>query len=404
MKKFLCLIAMLVLCVVTVAGCGKKENDDVKPESNSQNKILVLCAQTTGSNFIAMKKILNHLMPELDFDYDIQLFDANNETGVVSTIDAHLANGYKGVISMGAFAADNTFIQVLDKCQAAGAFYAGYQQDFSRNRGVADQYTVHPAYVGTVTDGEASGNIRGEALFNAVVASTDRKLVLAQYPHTYFPQASVAVTKFKSLVTAYNETHTDKFEIVEGPDEQGAAWTGINKVYKFNFGQALTDNLAIEWKNLGVQAIIGFNSIGKLLNSPLQQNGNNAHVYTVGWDDDLVDVFGAGKRIQCAGSSPTELIIVPLVQLLNAMTGKKFADADKAPAQLQFEGKYVYVTAQNYESAKQNSMVASEDHAFSRALFTVEQAKGLLAANGGTYEKLVSLINSWTSEYCLTRK
>lgn len=362
--------------------------------------ITVGVTQDTGNNFISMKTWLDSVKSELNFEWDYVLMDSRNDANNLTALQNKLNSGTQGIITMTDMAANN-LQTLLKNLEANDAYIAGYQTDLTNanKAGLLDNARI----VGTVTDGE-SGAMRGETLFNQVVKSTNRKIVLAQFPSAYFPAVVGATEKFEELAAEYNKTHDDKFTFYSGSGDKYPS----EHVYQMTFQEAsLADATYDAWKADGVQAVVAVNSLAKRLLAPAAKDTNNPiNIYAVGWDDEIMSSFGEDKIIRTQAQTQAETILFPLVQLLNAIRGQKYSDAPTKGTDKVVVGHYIFVTnAADLAAGKQNSMNFSEDHAISRALIDAAGAKALLAGqSGATYAKLKETLDSWNTQWVLYRQ
>lgn len=362
--------------------------------------ITVGVTQDTGNNFISMKTWLDGVKSELNFEWDYVLMDSRNDANNLTALQNKLNSGTQGIITMTDMAANN-LQTLLKNLEANDAYIAGYQTDLTNanKAGLLDNARI----VGTVTDGE-SGAMRGETLFNQVVKSTNRKIVLAQFPTAYFPAVVGATEKFEELAAEYNKTHDDKFSFYSGSGDKYPS----EHVYQMTFQEAsLADATYDAWKADGVQAVVAVNSLAKRLLAPAAKDSNNPiNIYAVGWDDEIMSSFGEDKIIRTQAQTQAETILFPLVQLLNAIRGQKYSDAPTKGTDKVVTGHYIFVTnAADLAAGQKNTMNFSQDHAMSRALIDAAGAKALLAGqSGATYAKLTETIDSWNTQWVLYRQ
>jgi len=362
--------------------------------------ITVGVTQDTGNNFISMKTWLDGVKSELNFEWDYVLMDSRNDANNLTALQNKLNSGTQGIITMTDMAANN-LQTLLKNLEANDAYIAGYQTDLTNanKAGLLDNARI----VGTVTDGE-SGAMRGETLFNQVVKSTNRKIVLAQFPTAYFPAVVGATEKFEELAAEYNKTHDDKFSFYSGSGDKYPS----EHVYQMTFQEAsLADATYDAWKADGVQAVVAVNSLAKRLLAPAAKDSNNPiNIYAVGWDDEIMSSFGEDKIIRTQAQTQAETILFPLVQLLNAIRGQKYSDAPTKGTDKVVTGHYIFVTnAADLAAGQKNTMNFSQDHAMSRALIDAAGAKALLAGqSGATYAKLKETLDSWNTQWVLYRQ
>jgi hypothetical protein len=250
--------------------------------------------------------------------------------------------------------------------------------------------------LGSVSDGETDGAVRGAYLFNQIVQTTARKIVFARFPLYAYPVAGTAITEFKRLAEEYNTTHSDKFTYYTADD-------ATDGVFEVGFTMStVPDATVTNWKNAGVEAVVAVNSLGKRLLTPVNNVNANIAIYQTGWDDSIIDSFPTTIKTLC--QTPAETIIYPLIRILDAARGNSYSDEPTGKAKI-VTGQYVYLsTAEDLANGRQNSMNFSEDHTVNHAIISTADVKALLASEGGTFKALTDTLAKWTTSYALTRK
>ncbi len=391
MKKFFKgLIAASTLAVGALAftSCGEAGVGD-------KVSIVIGVQQTSGNNYESMCNFLDNLKTDLNFDYETVLLESRNNDKNLSTFQTKMLAGADGIISMVDMDEAN-LTKLLADCEKNDVYYAGYMSDFA-NVNKKEEIMNNKYMLGTVSDGEIDGAVRGEFLFNEIVKSSARKVVFSRFPAYAYPSALASISKFKELATAYNSTHDDDFTYyvtAEGSD-----------TYEFGFTTpTLPDAEATSWKAAGVEAVVAVNSLGKRLLPAFKSNNMSTLIYTLGWEDNLISDFGDDKLVRTLGQTPAETIVYPLVRILNAARNNSYTD-EPTMANKVVTGRYTYLASTaDLENGRKNSMNFSVDHAVSHAIITPAEVKALLAGeSGATYQKLVDTLNSWDSKYALTR-
>lgn len=391
MFKKLAFAAVAATTVAGLASCKGGNTTEEKPH------ITVGVIQDYGNNFVAMQNWLNEAQSVLNFTWDYVLMDSRNDANNLTALQNKLNAGTQGIISM-VDMQKNNLSALLKNIEANDAYYAGYLQDMTNAGDLLDNERI----LGSVTDGE-SGPARGEALFNQLVKTNYRKVVFAQFPSAYFPAVVGAVDKFKELAITYNASHDDKFTYYSGSgDNYPAADT-----YQMTFQTAtLPDAEYNAWKSAGVEAVVSVNSLAKRLVGPTaKDSGDPIKIYSVGWDDEILANFGEDKVVRTQAQSQAEYIVYPLVQILNAIRGQRYTDEPKTGKDKVLTGHYIFITSNaDLEAGKTNTMNFSQDHAYSKTIIKVEEARKLLASDGGTFANMKAKLDSFTSSYVLYRK
>lgn len=380
MKKISKILSTAVIAGVaglTLASCNG--NGGTK-----QAKILLGLQQKGDANTLAVESILDSLKDELNFTYEEVLLNSRDSVANLNTYNEKLSMGFNGIISMADLDAAQAK-ELIQNCEDAGCYYIGYKQEMT-NAMATPEVRDSEYFLGGVTDGEYDWGLRGESLFNAISASTDRKIVLASFAPNFFPKVTDALTRFKTLVTQWNTTHPDdQFTYGEYSDHSDT-WT-------CKFGP-LADTEKANLKAQNVDAIVAVNSVAKYIMPNLDPS---VHLYNVGYDSTYDAQFGEDKQLRCEGSAPADSIILPLMRIINAVNG-----ADPIPVDEKIAvGNYIYFTkASQLTAAKTKLITMDSQHSFANALFTLEQAKALV---GAPDKDLVALVESWTNDYVLNK-
>ena len=371
--KVLSAVALAGAAGIALASCGG---------NSTKVKIFLGVQQDNDPSSRATFNILDALKDELNFEYDYKVLNARDSVANLNEFEQRLDLGYKAIISMADLDKEQAE-ELIDKCEENDAYYVGYKSDMP-NAMRSDKVKNSKYYLGSTTDGEVDWKLRADRLFDAISASTDRKIALASFSSQYFPSVTDALTQFKARVTSWNETHPDdKFEYVN--------WNDGSDTWTCKFGP-LADAEKTALKDKGAQAIVGTNAIAKYVMNGLD---SSIHVYNVGYDNTYDAQFGADKQLRCQGVSPADHVIVPLIRALKAVRGADSIDVkDKIVV-----GNYIYMTkAEDLEKLSKVCINFKPNQSFDACLFTVDQAKDLLDKADS---ELVKLANTWTTEYVL---
>ena len=390
MRKIFKMAGVLTLAAVTTVSLAS-----CKGTTSDAKHIIIGVQQTSGNNYESMIKFLDSLKSDLGFDYETVLLDSRNNDANLSTYQTKMLAGADGIITMVDMDEANT-TKLLADCEKNNVYYAGYMTDFA-NVIKNDTIMNNKYMLGAVSDGD-DGETRAQFLFDEIVKTTNRKLIFTRFPLYAYPVAATTINKFKELATAYNANHDDDFSYYEGE--------GTENGYEIGFQTAVVPDAEVQkWAAADVDAVVAVNSLGKRLLQPVKTNGGDMVIYQLGWDDSIISEFGDNGKIKTLCQTQNETILFPLVRILNAARGKAYSDEPTSKTAKIITGRYTYLSSsKDLADGRQNSMNFSTDHSATRALISPADAKALLAENNGTYAKLTSTINSWTSEYVLRRK
>ena len=410
--KTLGIVAMAGVAGLSLASCDDTNTGDEKV------KISIGSYLGYGNTLSALQGYLDSIKDDLNFEYTLTQISQTDANANLTKFQNDLETGTDLIITMMDNDASNTKA-ILDSCKEYGAYLAGWQTDFNNTRAsdLADSVLNDDHFLGTATDGEMDGKVLAKYLFDAVSASEDRVIALARTPYYAYPSGHVASVEFARLAEEWNKTHDDKFTIVDSSestnDLSGVSDADADLALNMGFGGNLNADQLDTWVAQGVEAIVGVNSLAQRIYSTLvdESQDKNIDLYTVGWDDALYgeDVFGSNGTIKSLGQSVVETIVYPIIMGINAVRGYEFTDAPTTGLDKFVEGKRIMITSDaDMEAGHQNCMIYAGVNNYgdpSRALIQGEDLLNYLGnAEGASFAKLKSLIDSWDKDYVLYRK
>ncbi len=393
--KTLCFAGMAGLASFSLASCDT---------SGDKVQVIIGCYMTRGNTYESLINFLDSIKDDLNFEYNTVLISQTDSQANLSTFQTALETGTDLVITMMDNSLENTKA-ILEACEDAGAYLAGWQTDFNNSRDDTD-FLNSEYFLGTATDGEMDGTQLGEYFFETLLESDNRTIALVRYPSYAYPTGLEATTEFKRLADEYNATNPeDPFTIIYANSTAGSD----DYSYDIGFSGDLDTTVLDGWMEQGLDAIVGVNSLAvRIYNTLAARNvTDEIDLYTVGWDDAIIPYFGEDNTIKTLGQSVVETIIFPLILGINAVNGYQFSDyeSDGGLDKFAIGQRIMLASSADLEAGRQNCMIYSTDYSADHALITGEELVEYLGnADGASFAKLQALINSWDSDYVLYRQ
>lgn len=392
--KGLGVFGMAALASFSLASCDGSNADKVN--------VIIGCYMTRGNTYESLINYLDSIKDDLNFEYRTVLISQTDAQENLSTFQTALETGTDVVITMMDNNLENTKA-ILEACNEAGAYFAGWQTDFNNSRNDSE-FINDDHFLGAATDGDINGASLGQWFFNKLSESDNRNIALCRTPSYAYPSGLQATNEFKRLADEWNESHPDdQFNIIYANKTAGTD----DYSYDMGFGGNLDATVLDGWLSQGLDAIVAVNSLAvRIYNTLAERNVDETiDLYTVGWDEAIIPYVGDDKTIKSLGQSPVETIVYPLVLGINAARGTQFTDMPSGEDKLVIGQRVMIGSDEDLAAGRENCMIYSTDYSASHALISGEELKEYLGdAEGASFAKLKGLIDSWDSDYVLYRK
>ena len=314
LKKALALVLALTM-ILALAACGGGGKDGPKAA-----KIGVALYSDSGNAVVATKAYLASLEEKLNVTFAYTVLSQNDEALNITKIQELIAAGCDGIICT----MDLSTEAILDECQAAGVYLAGYLCDYDTSfRNNYDKVFKHPNFLGTVADGECGDEQRrGYDFYDSLMEYNEahadapiRHVAMCTFPAFAFPYQQEYVKQFQEKIAEYNAANPDKaIQVDDFNDETDILmFRPMDSTY-FT-------------KHAGIDAIISFCS-GTFVYPSMVAAGkqNDLKLFASGYNDGDNTAFGSKGAFQTEVVSGVEAITYPLVLLVNKINDAQYSD------------------------------------------------------------------------------
>lgn len=313
MKKLI----SLLLAVVMVFGCA------IAAQAAPQHATIgVAFYQDTGFAVDATKAYLESLADTLNVDFVYGVLTQTDEAANLSVIQNLISAGADGIICT----MDLGTASILDECDAAGVYMAGYLCDYDTSYTQNyDGVFKSEYFLGTATDGQNPDDTTiGNTMFASLIEYNERHadaplthVSMAIFPVWAFPSQMEGAFQFMANVEEYNKTAETPITVDPLDEEVDVLmFSPLNTTY-FS-------------KHPGIEGIISFAAGTSFVYPIMVQAGvdKDIKLFTTGFEGGEELNFGENgtKTFQQNMVSAAESITYPLVLLLNKINGVEFAD------------------------------------------------------------------------------
>lgn len=389
MKKLLSLLLVLAM-VLALAACGggktpSANGSDPKPSSDAgsnaaavkQHKIGVALYTDSGKSVDSIKAFLAGIAEDVGCEFVYTTLSTYDEATNLTAIQNLISAGCKGII----MTADMGTAAILEECQSANVYMAGFLCDFNMSMYTAyDAVFGNPNFLGTVCDGWADASPYGEMVAAEVIENGYKNVGVLVFPEYAYPNQTQCAAVFTAKIEEYNATaaEADKITVYEPT------------VLEF---QPLADTYLSDHPEMDCLFSVAAGA-GMVYPVLVSNNRTDVKLYTTGFEgtDDAAN-FGS-KGNGCFNGvmfSTPEAIVYPLCLLIDKLNGTVYADLPATER----------VDCQPMIALNDEDMQKIVDHAlyynadYSRALLTGEQVKNMCASYNpnATYAQLVEFLS-----------
>ncbi len=367
--------ACILGTVASLASCSTGSSDSAE----ETHKIGIGIYTDTGRSVEALKSYVAGIEDDVNAEFvyvTLSTYDeATNKTKVQELISA----GCEGII----MTADMGTTAILEECEKAGVYVGGFLCDYNNSYYTAyDDVFKSENFVGTVADGLIDQSAWGEQIANEIIENGYKNVGVLVFPAYAYPNQGLVDAKFRETIEAHNAT--------VGADEK------INLVdtIELNFSPLEATYLQ---DNPEIDAIFSVAAGASNVYPVLVAAGRtDIKLYTSGFEGtDDYENFGSNGN-QCYQGvlfSTPEAIVYPLVQLIDKLNGKSFADAPSESERVNSSSISV-TNDEDMQLVKEKSIYYTTDYA--NALISGEEVRNLCASfnENATYAGLVEAVNS----------
>lgn len=368
MKKLLCLF----LAVIMVMGLAATAAADT-----THHKIGVALYTDSGKSVDAIKSYLAGISADVDCEFVYTTLSTYDEATNLTAIQNLISAGCQGII----LTADMGTVSILEECEEAGVYLAGFLCDFNQSFYTAhDDVFGNEYFLGTVCDGWHDASPYGEMVAAEVIEKGYKNVGILVFPVFAYPNQMEVAKTFMAKIDEYNATAAEPINYYQ-PEEL--------------MFQPLADTYLAEHPEMDCMFSVAAGA-GMVYPVLVANNRTDVKMYTSGFEgtDDAAN-FGSKGNGCYAGTmfSAPEAIAFPLCLLIDALNGTTYADMPEAPEIVDCMP-LVLLSDADMQAVVDYSLYFNADYA--RAVVTGEQVKNLCASynSEATYADLVALMST----------
>lgn len=397
MKKRLQKIASLALAgamVLSLTACGGSGGSGDTGENGSgdfKSAKIAVCLYGDGDTMSkSIENYVNTLGEAMNIDVSYAVFSQQDEAANVATVQQLISSGVDGIIAT----TDLGTEAIIEECEAAGVYYAGYRCDFESSYTNANEAVFgSDVFLGAVADGELMDEVTlGEIYFDSLLeyneAHPDAPLdhvAVNMFPSYAFPTQVKAVEQLMAAAEEYNATATTPITV--DPLDEAV------DVLQF----APLDSTYFS-KHPDIDAIMSFAS-GIVFTYPTMVTAgvdSQIKLFTNDYDVSIAENFGSNgtQTVQQIIASPLESIAYPLVLMVNKINGVEFSDMPETAERI--SSSLLVVNSDEDMEKMLNNLYSTGDPA--SATLSAEDVVNLTAVANpdATYADLVETVQSIT--------
>lgn len=367
MKRILSLLLVLAMTIALVPA-AMADND------LSNIKIGILGYQQSGEPVTAINNFMSALHDATGIEYIYVCGSSYDEQTNLTHVQNLISSGCNGII----MCMDSAMEAIIEECQLAEVFVGGFLCDMERSMELLKTY---PNFVGTVCDGAYDNTIYGTHAAELVIKDGRKSVGLLTSPYRYYPHKQEAVEAFQKAIEEYNATAEEKIAV---SDVQELAFSALDATYFANHPD--------------IDSIVTFAAGTFVYPTMIAENRTDLCMYAVGFESE--DAFLENMRKGVCGMQTygnTEAVVYPLVMLINAIQGNRYADQPEQAERM--DSSVVFVsTAEEIEAVMSKSFYLNP--VMENSFLTVDQIKNMILSYNAdaTYADLTAFLNHMSIE------
>lgn len=340
MKKRLQKIGSLALAgalVLSLTACGGNTSEKSGNGEGAEFKDakIAVALYADGTFFSdTVKTYIDYLADAMNTEVKYTVFSQTDEAANVATVQQLISSGVDGIIGT----MDLGTEAILDECEAAGVYYAGYRCDFETSYTNANEAVFgNDIFLGTVADGPLTDDVTyGQVYFDSLLEYNEahpddpiEHVSMALFPSYAFPIQMLAAEQFTAAAEEYNATAETPITVDPLNEEVDVLqFSPLSSTY---FSQ-----------HPDIDAIMSFAAGVTYIYPTMVSSGVDAEIklFTSDYDVSMTDNFGSKgtQTFQQVVASPIEAITYPLVLMINRINDVEFSDmpekAERIPSSL----------------------------------------------------------------------
>lgn len=384
------LMAGALAVSLTACGGGASEENTSGSGEFKESKIALAFYTDSGPAVASSQAFLDAVAETLNTEFTYVTFSQTDEATNVATVQQLIASGVDGIIGT----MDLGTPAILEECEAAGVYYAGYVCDFETSYTASyDEVFGNDTFLGTIADGQTSDNVQtGTITFESILEYNEahpddpvEHVALTIFPEWAYPTQRLAAEQFIAAVEEYNATAETPIT-VDPLDEE-------SDVLQF----APIDSTYFS-KHPGIDGIVSFAAGTGFVYPTMVSAGvdDELKLFTVGVEGGEEENFGSAgtQTYQQILVTPIETIVYPLVLLENAINGAEFSDMPENAERIDTT-QFVVNSDEDMEKFLSNLYSTGD---FADSLLTAEDVANLTAVANpdATYAGLVETVQGFS--------
>ncbi|HIQ98317.1 MAG TPA: sugar ABC transporter substrate-binding protein [Candidatus Scybalocola faecavium] len=397
-QKLLSVTLAGVMVAGSLAGCssggtatqgdtGAADTNSVQTGENIDNsgtvevkehKIGIGLYTDSGKSVEALKAFLDGISETVGCEFVYTTLSTYDEATNISSIQNLISSGCEGII----LTADMGTQAIVEECQAAGVYMAGYLCDYNTSYTTAyDAVFGNEYFLGTVCDGLDDPSPYGTMVAEDVIEKGYKNIGVITFPSYAYPKQANVDAAFREKIQEYNDSASEADQIT------------VADTIELNF-TALEDTYLSENPDLDCIFSIAAGA-GNVYPVLVANNKTDIKLYTTGFEGtDDADNFGSNGN-QCYQGimfSTPEAIVYPLCLIIDQLNGITYSDLPEE-AEVVSCSPMIILSDEDLAKVEESSIyyTASYDDAF----LTGEDVVNLCASYNpdATYANLVDTIN-----------
>ena len=397
-QKLLSVTLAGVMVAGSLAGCssggtatqgdtGAADTNSVQTGENIDNsgtvevkehKIGIGLYTDSGKSVEALKAFLDGISETVGCEFVYTTLSTYDEATNISSIQNLISSGCEGII----LTADMGTQAIVEECQAAGVYMAGYLCDYNTSYTTAyDAVFGNEYFLGTVCDGLDDPSPYGTMVAEDVIEKGYKNIGVITFPSYAYPKQANVDASFREKIQEYNDSASEADQIT------------VADTIELNF-TALEDTYLSENPDLDCIFSIAAGA-GNVYPVLVANNKTDIKLYTTGFEGtDDADNFGSNGN-QCYQGimfSTPEAIVYPLCLIIDQLNGITYSDLPEE-AEVVSCSPMIILSDEDLAKVEESSIyyTASYDDAF----LTGEDVVNLCASYNpdATYANLVDTIN-----------
>lgn len=366
-------------------GAGGDETADASGDGEEavsaeivDHKIGIGLYTDSGKSVEALKAFLDGISETIGCEFVYTTLSTYDEATNISSIQNLISSGCEGII----LTADMGTQAIVEECEAAGVYMAGYLCDYYTSYTTAyDEVFGNDYFLGTVCDGRSDNSEYGTLVAEKVIEGGYKNVGVITFPAYAYPKQADIDAKFRERIQEYNETADEADQIT------------LVDTIELNF-TALEDTYLSE--NPDLDCIFSVAAGAGNVYPVLVANGKtDIKLFTTGFEGtDDAGNFGS-KGNQCYQGvmfSTPEAIVYPLCLIIDKLNGTTYSDLPEEP-EVTDCSPMIVLSDEDMAKITNSALYYSADYA--DAFLTGEDVVNLCASYNpdATYANLVDTVN-----------